>query len=405
MKKTLLKNSKEVWGFSFYDFANSAYLLIFGTLLFPIFFKETLFVDNNTGDFYWGILISVSVLCSTLISPFIGYFSDIFNRKKLFSTVVFIVFLGATGVSFLVKTNETTPLIIGGLFIIMHTFYILSITLYDAYISYVSDRENRGLASAFSWGFGYIGGSICFIIIFLLAGKTIAPSFQSFIFTAVFYLFFSIISLLLLPKSGGSKQLRKIGYPLKEIINQKSFVLLLSFWLINEAIVTITFFTALFGRGTLQLDISTIGILFLVVQLVAFPATWFMGYLSKKYSQEFIIKLTVIIWAIILIGLSVSQNLTHLIILSLISAFVIGSTQALMRAYYSSLYSKEISGSAFGIYSIITRSSAIAGPVIFGLISSVFQSQRLAIAVILIPLTFGYLLFNHHTKKILIVKI
>ncbi len=398
-----LKNiSKEIWGFSFYDFANSAYLLIFGTLLFPIYFKETVFKGASKGDLYWGLLLSSSVLLATLIGPLIGHLADITNRWKLFSLVILFVFLGEVAISIFVSFSKISPFYFSILFILTNCFYILSVTLYNSFIFLVSNKKNRGLISAFSWGFGYLGGTSCFIIVLLYSGGKIETSYQVFFITAIFYLLFSAISLSWLPKRTNNIPHKENKFPYQELINKKMIILLLGFWFINESIVTITFFVALFGRGTLNLNISTIGILFLIVQVVAFPATWFMGYLSKKYGEVKVIKLTIYIWAIVLIGLSMSNSLLQLVILSLISAFVIGSTQALMRAYYANLHKECISGSAFGIYAVITRTSAIVGPIIFGFVSEMSGSQRVAILSVLLPLLIGYLLFNYYDKNYMV---
>lgn len=91
-------NKKEAISWAFYDFANSSYALLILSFVFPIYFKEVV-VGVEKGDFYWGVLVSVSILIGGLLAPIIGAIADYDARKK----IKFIIFalVSMVGTAFL----------------------------------------------------------------------------------------------------------------------------------------------------------------------------------------------------------------------------------------------------------------------------------------------------------------
>ncbi len=57
----------------------------------------------------------------------------------------------------------------------------------------------------------------------------------------------------------------------------------------------------------------------------------------------------------------------------------LGTVQAATRASYTQFVPEEKEAEYFGVYSLIGKSSAILGPLIFGQVSTTFGSQRPAI--------------------------
>jgi UMF1 family MFS transporter len=57
----------------------------------------------------------------------------------------------------------------------------------------------------------------------------------------------------------------------------------------------------------------------------------------------------------------------------------LGSVQAGTRAFFTQFVPSGREAEYFGVYALVGKSSAIAGPLVFGMISSTFKSQRPAI--------------------------
>jgi MFS-type transporter involved in bile tolerance (Atg22 family) len=69
-----------------------------------------------------------------------------------------------------------------------------------------------------------------------------------------------------------------------------------------------------------------------------------------------------------------------------------------MRAQYSLYLEKARTSEIFGWYAIATESSAIIAPLLFGIIATIFHSQRLAMGILAIPLIIGFFFIQSATK-------
>jgi len=286
--------------------------------------------------------------------------------------------------------------VVAAVFVMTHALYILSVSVCDSYLSHLGD-DRAGLSS-FAWGFGYLGGVICLVVALAAQGARVEPAPGGFWVTAVFFGGVASVAIALLPAQAGRLRLQLVG-ALKQVVERRLVAVLAAFWLINEGIVTAVFFIAVFGRGTLELDTPTIGAVFVVVQLLAFPGTWAVGRAAQRWGIVRVIGLTVVMWCALLLGLAAATTLAHYAMLCGLSSLVLGSTQALMRAHYSRLYPPDSAGLSFGLYALVTKSSTVVGPLVFGLVSSATGSQRLAILCTIVPLALGGLLFASVSRR------
>ena len=379
---------------SFYDFSNSAYVLIINSFFFPIFFKKIICENNSNSDFYWGLCVSISVILSILFGPLIGFVSDKKNRKNIFNISIVIIFIGLLALSFF---NINLKLLYALFFILTNMFFIFSLILYDSFLPHITSKQDVSLYSAFGWGFGYIGGVACFLIILLIQKNFGQFSQINILATGIFFIIFSLPPILFLPKTKSNENIQ-LKETFKKFLDFKLIKLLLSFWIINDVIAVLIYFTAIYAETTLKLDMKTIGMLLLATQILAFPFTWFLGILAKRKGEVKIILISLFVWAFIILGLIFSKNLIHLIFVSFLTSLVIGTTQSILRSYYSSIIPKNIAGSSFGIFSIMSKSSALVGPLLFGAISSFTGSQKIGLLSMLFILIIGGILFYYQAK-------
>jgi len=391
-----IKN-KGILGFALYDFANSAYILIFNAFLFPIFLREHVFRGDPKSDFYWGLSLSISIVIALLLSPFVGYIADRISRKLLMSCIVAGV---SGGILTLSLGDSSAPFYYLGVFVFTNSLYVISLTLYDSYLPHVGrSQDEMPTVSAFAWGLGYMGGVLCLGLVLLVQGGSADPSKEGFIATTLFYTVFSAISLTLLPRQTTQRNSVGLWKTARVFVTKNILILLISFWLINEAIDIIIYFTSLYAKETLHLGTETIGAFLIITQILAFPGTWLIGNLAAKRGQGKILKITLLLWILVVIWLVLSRTLTHFFLLALLTSLVIGSSQALMRSVFSSQFPKRVSGFSFGIYSIASRVTALFGPLIFGTISAVTGSQRIAMLAVIPFLLLGWFTFSRFQKS------
>ncbi|MDR1700500.1 MAG: MFS transporter [Lachnoclostridium sp.] len=397
MLGTKFFHNKQVLGFCFYDFSNSAFILLINSYLFPIFLKTEVFGNEKIGDYYWGLAVSLSVLIALIISPIMGSLADRGARKIIMLVLVTMTFIGVVGLSTISPRHQFIML---GAYIFTNACYTMSLAIYDSILPHIAPPDKYTLVSSLSWGVGYLGGVICFLFVFFAQTFLSISNQSAFLLTGIFYAVFSILSLKNMPSSTINSKTKKTNISqIKNIFPFHIILFLIVMWLINEALDTIINFTSLFGFETLMLSTTTIGIMLLVVQVLAIPSTILFGKLAKKTSERFVILASIIVWLVICsLGLFATNTIVLLVIV-ILTSLVIGTTSSLLRSNYANRVSKEHSGLSFSLYSIATRSSSLVGPLLFGIISTATGSQRIAIISIMVPLFLGAVLFMFLTRE------
>lgn len=401
---TTIATRKEVLSWSLYDFANSAYGSLIPVLLFPLFYKSVILNNSPQADLWWGITAGLSILLSGLLAPVMGALADVTRKRKLFFIISTLLAIIAT--AGLAVTAAIPPLMAALVFIIANMSYNVSLTLYDSLLFNVSTKETRGKISGLGWGLGYVGGIITTILILplLKAGVDSRFFWISFIAVALFFLIFALpafrnvkeIELVTFKKFENpiATSFRDIFHTLKHWRQHRQlFLFLFAFYFLSEGIATLMYFFALFANTTLQLSSGQIGILFIVAQIVAIPCTMFAGRYGDAAGHKKILVITLIGWCIGTVILMFTTTVAMLYLTAVVMGLVIGGSQANARAWYNNLIPSEKRGQMFGFNAFASKISATIGPPLFGVISVVTGSQRIAIVSVLLYFVISLFLF------------
>src|SRR4051794_38014467 len=105
MRRALASNVgvREVWAWSMYDFANSAYTTVVITAVFGAYFVGAVAGNADWATFAWTAALSISYAAILVTGPLVGAWADAHAAKKrlLFITtvgcVLFTAFLYAVG--------------------------------------------------------------------------------------------------------------------------------------------------------------------------------------------------------------------------------------------------------------------------------------------------------------------
>lgn len=414
----MTQNSAHKRGWILYDFANSSYHLLIPTILMPLYFREYLASSAKAPDFIWALLISVPVILAGIIAPFLGAVADYLNSRLKFLTITALVAICFVA---LVSTTREGDLITGGVFFCFsYFFFILSLGLYDSFLPIISDSSNSGRLSGLGWGIGYLGGIVALIFVFpfltnaKLPGDVSAFKKSILIVSALFCLFAALSFWFM---KGISNEKRAFS-SLKETLNDSFralkrvpqtmiewrkrtdlFKLLISYYLANDGLATAVYFTSIYAASTLGFSSQQILILFLIVQLVGIPSTIFGGLLADKIGHKTVLFFTLGIWAILSLLFSVSSGVGIFYALSVGTGLVIGTTPAVYRSYIASFVEPGKTAELYGFGSLASRASSVVGPLLFGVISTVTGSQRIAMATLLLFFVFASLILTTVTIR------
>ena len=79
-----IKNRKEVFAWSLYDFANQPFTTIIVTFIYSAFFVKVIAADEQEGTFLWTNAIAITAVVVSLLSPVLGALADRGGYRKFF---------------------------------------------------------------------------------------------------------------------------------------------------------------------------------------------------------------------------------------------------------------------------------------------------------------------------------
>ena len=372
-----------------YDMAVHGYALMIPAVGFAIYFTSFVTAGHPFAAGLWSLAVALPLIIAGLLSPWLGAVADSTGHRRLMLGAATLICAIASALMSLLDQGDIAAGML--LFIIAQLAYLLATALYNSYLPRISTPETTARVSGLAWGLSYLGGIACFLLClpFIRSGIVTgneAYFANAFWVTAVFLLILGIAATRGLPADDAGDRKNKTGQPYRRLWNtltswrQNSEVpkFLLAYYLINDAVVTVLYFTAIFLTTIFGLSMQEVLILSLAFQVIAIPSTIFFGWLGDRWSQRGTVYLTLLIWSVVLglMGFAEGAHAPLAIVITL--GLVLGSTQSLLRSMYAQMVPPDQSGEYFGFHALAGRASSALGPLIFGLVSTMAGSQRMA---------------------------
>ncbi len=378
-------NKKHIISWAFFDFANSSYSAVIAAVVFPVYYANVI-VGNNAGlgDLWWGRAISVSMALVALSSPVLGGIADYGGYRKKFLFLYTAVSVAAVA-SFSVLGKD----------MVIEGFVLASIAnlgmegglvFYNSFLPRIAPKEYQGRVSA--WGFmvGYAGSIISLLIALPLVKN--GHYGTTWLMVAAFFAVFSIPAFIFLPGDvkgdsmmrSGIKGFRYTLATLKEIWKREEpRKFLFSYLIYEDGVNTVIVFSSIFAAVTLGFAPQELILLYLVVQTTALLGSLAMAKPIDLWGPKRIVLLSLLMWTSVAIIAFFIQTKSHFWFLAVIAGLGLGTVQAASRAFYTQFIPQGSEAEYFGVYSLVGKSSAVLGPLIFGYVSTTFGSQRPAI--------------------------
>ncbi|MBW1772586.1 MAG: MFS transporter, partial [Deltaproteobacteria bacterium] len=159
-----LDDRKAVFGWTMYDWANSAFATAVMAGFFPVFFKEfwSAGADINVSTARLGLANSMASIMVALLAPVLGAIADKGSTKKKF--LMFFAYMGVVMTASLYLVSKGNwPLAI-----ILYAFATIGFSganvFYDALITVVSSNRRMDFVSTLGFSLGYLGGGLLFAV-------------------------------------------------------------------------------------------------------------------------------------------------------------------------------------------------------------------------------------------------
>ncbi|MFT5064336.1 MAG: UMF1 family MFS transporter [Gammaproteobacteria bacterium] len=387
---------------SLYDWANSAFATSIMVGLFPVFFKQywakDLALEEST--FWLGAISAGYAAIVAVTAPFLGAIADNRNSRKSFLFAMML--LGSVASLMLAFIGPGAWPLAGAVFALGGVGFALGNVFYDSLLTEVATPATVDKVSSQGFAMGYLGGGMLFIfhIILLskpeLIGVTEKTTVVKLAFASVglWWFVFALPLFFKVPEtkrpteeSRGSIAMLKAT--VKDIASRKPvWMFLVAYFLFIDGVNTISKMAVDFGInlgfGTDKLMASLV-----VVQLVAFPATFAGGYLAGRFGAKRCLLAAIGIYmAVVLYAFSLKAEWQFFVMAGMIGC-AIGVVPALSRAVFTQMIPPGKAAEYFGLYGIFGRFAAIFGPLLLGWITVTFNNPRLGILSVGILLVAG----------------
>jgi len=383
----LEKNRKAIWGWAFYDWANSAFATTVMAGFFPIFFKQfwSHGADVNVSTAQLGFGNSIASLIVALLAPILGAIADKGSAKKKF--LIFFAYLGVlmTAALFMVQKGQWAWAIF------VYAMGIIGFSganvFYDALLPGIVGEEKIDYISGLGYAMGYLGGGLLFLINVLMTlipqkfglPDSAAAIRLSFLLVAIWWGLFTLFTIFWVPEEKSALTdkgcestvpagIRQFGGTFKKIRHLKVVLLfLLAYWFYIDGVDTIIRMAVDYGLS-LGFESTDLIVALLIVQFIGFPAALVFGKLGERWSVRKSIYLAIAIYLGVTLWGSMITRKMEFYIMAMAIGLVQGGIQALSRSYYSRLIPKNKAAEYYGFYNMLGKFAAILGPVLMGLV-------------------------------------
>ena len=412
-------NKRTIFGWSMYDWAKSAYeTTILGAVL-PVYFVSVIVPEEGfefrgnvyTGAEVWGFAIGSALFIFFLIMPTIGAIADMSGNRMRFFKV--FAFGGAIFASTFYFANSGDVLFTLGIYFLAQLGATGSNVFYDSVLKDITTDDTIDSVSARGYALGYLGGGtdliLSFVIILLgpdlLGIDTGLASKIAITKSGLWWLIFSVFSFsrmnIVETKSGNVSIVSAYSrnFTTLKKISKFPFLLyfLISYIFFWDGLQTLINMSAVFFTEVLLLDQTQVLIVFLVVQFVAYFGAKLAGNLATKIGQKNVLYYTMFL--LFLVGNAAyfvpEKQLIPVIVMGIVTAMGMGGLQSVSRSVYAAMLPKGAEGEFMGFFSVLSRFSAIWGPLIYAYVSASTGNPRLSLPVITSFFLIGYLLLRN----------
>ncbi len=427
----IIVKRREIFGWAMYDFANSAFATTILAVIFNHYFA-TVVAGGEKGVELLGFRlhgaslftfsVSLSMLISAILAPFLGAVADASASKKRFLLVFCYMGVLFTGLLYFVGEGNYGRGAI--FFIIANIGFAGGNVYYNAFLPEISTDQNIGRISGLGWALGYIGGGLLLAINLMMLKYPKALGFPEGTFTvqdcflsvSFWWFIFSLPTFFLL-----RERAKKVPLPPKKSYFREGYLRLLhtfgrirtfkeltkflaAYLIYNEGIETVIIMASIFGAQVIGMETGEIILFFLMVQGIAFFGSLLFGFLADALGNKRTIMISLIIWSFIVVwafqlGI-IWDPKTEYWILGVLTGIVLGGSQAASRSLQGIFTPDANSAEFFGFFAVSGKFASVFGPLIYGILIAITGSVQSGIlSVLAFFVVGGILLWTVDEKK------
>ncbi len=399
---------RTIWSWALYDFANSPFTTLIVTFVYATYFTEAIARDSVSGTALWSRGITITAVIVAVVSPALGALADRGGYRKLFVLLATLVCAGATAALYTVLPGQIIAALV--LVIIANVAFELGTVFYNAFLPDIAPPERIGTVSGWAWGLGYIGGLAALAVALVTLVQPETPWFgfsteagenirATNLLVAAWFLVFSLPLFVWVreDRSRASATGRVVRDAYAQLRNTFRAVgkytqivrFLIARLVYNDGLVTIFAFGGIYAAGEFGFSLEQVLIFGIVVNVTAGAGAIAFGYLDDRVGarQTIIVSLLGLITATAIAILTTSEALFW--VAGILIGIFAGPNQAASRSLLARFVPHEKENEFFGFFAFSGKLTAFIGPLLLGILTQQFGSQRVGVSVVLVLLVFG----------------
>jgi MFS transporter, UMF1 family len=376
-----------------YDFANSAFAAIVLATIYPAYYANAV-VGNATGrgDVWWGTAVSTAMVIGALTSPALGGIADHAGARKPFFVAFSVAAIVTTALMATVGAGDA----VWGwtLGVIGIVTFEAGIVYYNSYLPRIAAPDTLGRVSAAGFAVGYAGSLVAFAVAYPFAAARAYGG--CFLAAAALFAIFSIPAFVTLPADtrqtmplavAAARGVRQARDTLLEIVRtpeRRQMRRFLTAYLVYEdGVNTVVTFAGVFAAKTLGFTFTEIIGLFMLVQVAALVGSAAWAAPTDRRGPRFVVRVSLVQWALVTLAAFFVQEKWHFWIVAVLAGTGLGAVQAASRTFMATLVPRQREAEFFGFYSLVGKTGAVFGPLVFGGVSWLLAgNQRAAIVAV-----------------------
>jgi MFS transporter, UMF1 family len=375
---------REVWAWSMYDFANSAYTTVVITAVFGAYFVGGVAEGKPWATFAWTAALSVSYAAILLTGPLLGAWADAHAAKKpllLATTVGCVIFTAA-----LYYAGPGAIALSLALLIVSNYFFGAGENLVAAFLPELASSEAMGRVSGWGWSFGYLGGLAALGICLAYITSSGKPASQTvpvtMLITAVFFAIAAAPTFLFLRERAVPQprledpwaRVRRTLREAQKYQDLKRFLICLLFY--QAGITAVVALAAIYAEQAMKFTMQQTITLILVVNVTAAVGAFGFGYLQDAIGHVRAVALTLIGWIVMVLIAGFSQTSASFWLAANLAGLCMGSAQAAGRAVVGYLAPPARLAEFFGLWGLAVKAASIFGPLTYGAVTWIFAGNH-----------------------------
>jgi MFS transporter, UMF1 family len=388
---------REVFGWAMYDFANSGYTTVVLTAVFNVYFIGVVAGGAGWGTLAWTLALSASNVLVLALMPAIGAWADAHAAKRRLLILATIGCVATTAALALAGRGDLWLAV--GAIVLSNFFYSVGESITAAFLPELARHEAMGKVSGWGWSFGYFGGmlSLGLCLAYVLQAQAKGQTAAQFVpvtmlITAALYGAAACVTFLLLKERARAQRIAAVA-------SRSAYAALLDSWrqaqpytdfkrlllcavFYQAGIAVVIALAAVYADQVMKFSQGETMALVFIVNIAAAVGAFAFGYWQDQLGHKRALAVTLLVWIAMVLIAAFTETRAMFWLAATLAGLAMGSSQSCGRAMAGTLIPAARLAEFFGLWTFAVRLAAIIGPITYGLVTWLTDSNhRLAILV------------------------